>query len=334
MNPMPEPRPRADAPARPAPDTWPSVSVVLPVRDETAHLESAVESVLAQDYPVPFDVWLAVAPSKDGTEALAARLAERDPRVHVVPNPAGATPAGLNAAIRASAGDVVVRVDGHARLSPGYIRRAVETMRATGAVNVGGVQAAEGETPFERAVATAMTSWLGTGGSRFHVGGSPGPVDTVYLGVFDRSAGDAVGWFDEGLIRNQDYELNIRLRASGGVVWFDPELRVGYRPRSTVRALARQYYEYGWWKAEVLRRYPGSLRARQAAPAALPFVLAAGVLGARRWRPAALAPLGYAAALAVGSRGRWRVALAAATMHLAWGAGFAAGALGARGGRP
>ncbi|HWL42914.1 MAG TPA: glycosyltransferase family 2 protein [Ilumatobacter sp.] len=302
---------------------WPTVSVVMPVRNEAEGLAAAVAAVLTQDYPLAFDVCLAVAPSDDGTERIAAELAAADARVRVVPNPAGATPAGLNAAIAATTGDVVVRVDGHARLSPGYIRQAVTTLRATGAVNVGGVQAAVGETPFEQAVATAMTSLLGTGGSRFHVGGQPGPVDTVYLGVFDRAAGDAVGWFDERLIRNQDYELNIRLREAGGTVWFDPELSVTYRPRSTLRALAKQYYEYGWWKAEVLRQHPSSLKARQAAPAALPAVLAAAAVAGRWWRPAWLVPAGYAAAVAIGSKLNPRVVLATTTMHLAWGLGFA-----------
>lgn len=296
----------------------------MPVRNEAAGLAAAVQSVLAQEYPVRFDVCLAVAPSDDATEAIAQQLAAADSRVTVVANPSGATPAGLNAAIRATAGAVVVRVDGHARLSPGYIRRAVETMRRTGAVNVGGVQAAVGETPFERAVATAMTSWLGTGGARFHVGGAEGPVDTVYLGVFDRAAGDAVGWFDERLIRNQDYELNIRLRAAGGTIWFDPELSVTYRPRSTVRALARQYFEYGQWKAEVLRRHPESLKLRQAAPAALPVALAGALLAGARWRPALLVPIAYAMLVATAAKRRPRVALAAATMHVAWGVGFQA----------
>lgn len=318
-------------------DDWPSVSVVMPVRNEADHLELAVASILAQDYPRPFDVCLAVAPSRDGTEELAARLAAADPRVRVVANPAGVTPAGLNAAIAATDGAVVVRVDGHAELSPGYIHRAVETMRRTGAVNVGGIQDARGETPFERSVAAAMSSWFGTGGSRFHVGGVEGPVDTVYLGVFDRAAGDAVGWFDETLVRNQDYELNIRLRAAGGTIWFDPELRVSYRPRGSLRALARQYYEYGWWKAEVLRRHPESLRLRQAIPALAPVALGAGVVGGvvrRRWWAvpgAYLAAVG-AAAVSTPVHGGRRMDLAAIfpTMQLSWGVGFIRGALAGR----
>ncbi|TDT17301.1 glycosyl transferase family 2 [Ilumatobacter fluminis] len=303
-------------------DGWPSVSVIMPIRNEAEHLETAVASVLAQNYPIPFDVCLAVGPSDDDTESVAAQLAERESRVLVVPNPAGVTPVALNTAIAATSGEVVVRVDGHAALSDGYIRRAVETMIRTGAVNVGGMQVPTPETPFEEAVSVATTSWLGTGGASYRVGGDEGPVDTVYLGVFDRAAGDAAGWFAPDLIRNQDYELNIRLRQQGGTVWFDPELSVGYRPRRTWRALAKQYYEYGYWKAEVLRRHPESLRVRQLAPALLPVVLVASALagfGRRRyWLPIG----GYAAAVLAVARSPF-VAGVAAVSHLAWGAGAA-----------
>jgi succinoglycan biosynthesis protein ExoA len=223
-----------------------------------------------------------------------------------------------------------VRVDGHAELSPGYVRRAVETMCRTGAVNVGGRQVPKPETPFEEAVAAATTSWMGTGGATYRVGGEEGPVDTVYLGVFDRAAGDAVGWFDEALIRNQDYELNIRLRQAGGTVWFDPELWVGYRPRGTWKALAKQYYEYGWWKAEVVRRHPESLRARQVIPpvatAALAVSAVAATVGVRR---AALVPMLYGATcLAAGRRAstRWSTAGTVggvvAVMQTAWASGL------------
>ena len=309
-------------------DDWPTVSVVMPIRNEAEHLERAIESILSQHYPLPFDVCLAVAPSNDGTESLAKRLASGNDRVKVVSNPLGVTPAGLNAAIAATTGEVVVRVDGHSALSEGYIRRAVETMRLTGAVNVGGIQDAKGETPFEEAVAAAMTSWLGTGGSRFHVGGAEGSVDTVYLGVFDRAAGDTVGWFDERLVRNQDYELNIRLRKAGGTVWFDPELSVAYRPRGSIKALAKQYHEYGKWKAVVARKHPGSLRVRQVAPAAVTLAIAVGLIGGLR-RPRLLAiPFGYAALVVVAAAARepsdrrCRLAAALACSHLAWGFGF------------
>lgn len=304
----------------------------MPVRDAAEHLDATLAAVHAQDYPGPIDICLAVAPSTDGTEQRARRLAAAGDRVAVVDNRHGTTPAGLNAAIGATDGEVIVRVDGHAELSPGYIRRAVETMRRTGAVNVGGTQRAEGVTPFERAVAAAMTSRFGTGDAAFHYGGEEGPTDTVYLGVFDRRAVEAVGGFDETLDRNQDYELNIRLRQAGGTVWFDPALWVRYRPRGSLGALARQYFDYGRWKREVVRRHPRSMRWRQAAPPALVAALAGSLAVAVFRRPALIVPAAYlvsvaAAAVASGNGARetGRLALIFPTMHLSWGVGFLAG---------
>lgn len=313
---------------------WPDVAIVMPVRNEAAHLGDAVDAVLAQRYPGSITLCLAVAPSDDGTEAIARELADRHDSISIVPNPAGSTPAGLNAAIAATSAPVVVRVDGHSRLRPGYVERAVTTLRRTGAANVGGRQVPEPHGAFELAVADATTSWLGTGGAKYRVGAQEGPTDTVYLGVFDRAAGERVGWFDETLMRNQDYELNIRLRRAGGVVWFDPELEVGYRPRSSPRRLVRQYFEYGWWKSVVLRRFPDSLRLRQLVPAALPLVLVGSLVGASQRRSIALIPLGYAAScLAAGWQRRsspahaLRIARVLMITHLSWGVGFWVGLL-------
>ena len=313
-------------------ERWPTVSVIVPVRNESRHLRAAVAAILAQDYPLPFDVCLAVGPSNDGTEALAAEIAAADERVRVVDNPRGITPAALNAAISATTGEVVVRVDGHADLSPGYITTAVRSLQRTGAVNVGGVQRAEGTTPFERAVALAMSSPVGVGGARFHLGGEPGPVDTVYLGVFRREALEAVGMFDETLIRNQDYELNIRLREAGGTVWFDPDLWVTYRPRPTVRRLARQYFEYGTWKRRVVRMHPGSLRLRQAVPPVATIGVVGGLVVGAFWWPALAIPAAYATSIIAAAAvtgdswgARARLAVVFPTMHLSWGAGFLVG---------
>jgi glycosyltransferase involved in cell wall biosynthesis len=295
------------------------------VRNEAGHLAAAIDSIRDQDYPGRVRIVIGLAPSSDGTEQVAADLARADD-VTVVPNPAGVTPAGLNAAIRAGDAPVVVRVDGHSELSPGYVRRAVEILRETGAANVGGRQVPAPTTRFEEAVAAATTSWLGTGGASYRVGGEPGPVDTVYLGVFDRAAIESVGLFDEGLVRNQDYELNIRLRAAGSTVWFDPELWVSYRPRGSWSALARQYYEYGWWKAEVLRRHPDSVRLRQLVP---PFALAgvaAGLLVGLRRRPALIVPAAYVTAVTVAGRER-RAAVVLPVIHGSWTAGLLAGLL-------
>jgi len=311
---------------------WPNVSVVMPVRDEAAHLPAAVAAVLAQDYPTRLEVVLAVAPSTDDTAAVTRRLTEEDERVVLVDNPAGGTAAGLNAAISASSGEVVVRVDGHAELCDGYVRHAVATLQATGADNVGGIQRAVGTTPMQQAIAAAMTSRFGVGDARFHYGGGPGPVDTVYLGVFRRSALDRVGGFDETLVRNQDYELNWRLRNTGGTVWFDPELEATYRPRATLRALASQYLQYGQWKRVVVRRHPSSLRWRQLVAPAAVVANVVGLLVGLQWRPALLAPLTYLAATVLASLRadapwptRLRLPAVFAAMHHAWGLGFLRG---------
>jgi hypothetical protein len=226
-------------------DDWPPVSVILPVLNEERHLRDAVGSILGQDYPGELEVVLALGPSRDRTDAVAADLAARDPRIRTVRNPTGRTPEGLNRAIGASRHAVVARVDGHAELPDDYLRVAVETLRRTGADNVGGLMWAEGRTDFERAVARAMTSKLGVGNAPFHVGGDEGPADSVYLGVFRRDALDRVGGYDEVFSRAQDWEMNYRIRSTGGTVWFNPALRVAYRPRGTLRALASQYYHYG-----------------------------------------------------------------------------------------
>jgi succinoglycan biosynthesis protein ExoA len=310
---------------------WPDVDVVMPIRNEAEHLAAAVAAVRSQDYPGTVRIFLGVGPSDDGTEAVADALAASGDDLVVVANPSGVTPAALNAAISAGAAPVVVRVDGHSELSEGYIRRAVETMRRTGAANVGGLQVPVPTSPFEEAVAAATTSWLGTGGASYRVGGEEGPVDTVYLGVFDRSAIEAVGLFDERLIRNQDYELNIRLRKAGGTVWFDPQLSVGYRPRGSWRALARQYYEYGYWKAVVIRMHPDSARLRQMAPPVAVFGGVLLTLMSVRWRTLGIVPL---AAIAVLSReihrirarrtaGAARLALVLLTVPATWSIGLA-----------
>ncbi len=315
-----------------APAALPSLSVVVPLKESAATLQRCVDAITTQDYPGRFDVVLSVGPSSDGTEQIAQQAASRDPRVRVVDNPSGRTPAALNAGIAACDGEIVARVDGHAVIPPGYLRRAVETMLDTGADNVGGIQFAVGETPFEQAVAAAMTSRFGVGNASFHYGGEPGPTDTVYLGVFRRSALERAGGFDETLIRNQDYELNWRIRDTGGVVWFDPELRVRYRPRSSLRTLARQYFEYGYWKREVLRRHPRSTKLRQlVAPAAVvAHTAAVGLSVAHRPRwllvPGIYAGATVAASVAAG-RGRGagvtvRLPAVFAVMHHAWGIGF------------
>ena len=322
---------------------WPGVSVVMPVLNEERHLAAAVGKVLDQDYPGELEVILAVAPSIDRSAEIAAELAASDRRVRVVANPAARTPHALNLGLAAARHEILVRVDGHGELTDGYIRRAVELLAETGAANVGGVMDACGTTPFEEAVAAAYTTQLGLGGAAFHLASSPaGEAETVFLGAFRKEAVLAVGGFDESMHRAQDWELNYRLRRSGRRIWFSPELRVTYRPRSTLRELVSQMYGTGKWRREVVRRHRETINLRYLAPpvAVLGLVggTALGVLGAttgnRLLQAGFAAPVGYLAVVVAGSvtapegtslGARLRLPLVLAATHLSWGVGFLVG---------
>jgi succinoglycan biosynthesis protein ExoA len=315
------------------------VSVIMPVRNEQRHLEDAVGHVLAQEYPGEVEVVLAVGPSRDATLQIAERLAAADSRVTVVANPSGLIPAANNAAIKASRHPIVARVDGHALIPPGYLLQAVKTLQETGADDVGGIMAAEGVTPFEQAVAWAMTSPAGVGSARFHTGGQAGPADTVYLGVYRREALERAGGYDESYLRAEDWELNHRIRQGGGMIWFQPKLRVTYRPRATVTALAAQYFHYGRWRRVVSRQHAGTINLRYLTPPVTLLVIAAGLvaglIGAAAG-PAWLAlgfviPAAYlagilavtaSAAPRLAGRVLARLPVALVTMHMSWGAGF------------
>lgn len=312
-------------------DNHPAVSVIMPVRNEERHLVASVRRVLEQDYPGDVQLVLAVGPSRDGTEDVAASLAAEEPAVTVVANPSGLTPSGLNAAIAASDRPIVARVDGHAMLPRDYLRLAVDAIRETGADNVGGVMAAEGVTAFEKAVARAMTSWVGVGNARFHTGGAAGPAETVYLGVFRRAALERVGGYDESFLRAQDWEMNYRIRRSGGLVWFTPKIEVCYRPRSSLRTLARQYFDYGRWRRVVSRR-TGSINLRYLAPPTAVVLMGVGVgVAAAGWTLGLVVPGAYVVGVLAGSvwtgrglpgRARAYLPLVYATMHCTWGVGF------------
>ena len=308
----------------------PAVSVILPVLNEEAHLEDSILAILSQDYQGSFEVILALGPSRDRTNEIANALVARDARVKLVANPTGKTAAGLNLAVAASQNPVIVRVDGHAEIPKNYLTLAVEILRETGAVNVGGVMAAEGVTKFEKAVARAMRSPLGVGASRFHTGGAAGEADTVYLGSFRREAINQAGGFDERYTRAQDWELNHRLRKNGGLIYFDPRLQVTYRPRPTLRKLAKQYFQYGTWRRVVSRSHSGTINMRYLAPPVTLLGCAISIITGALINPILYLPAAvYALFVAVSSVAISRsirefISLLAIipTMHFAWGAGF------------
>jgi succinoglycan biosynthesis protein ExoA len=332
-----------------APDgsALPGVSYVMPVLNEAPYVRGAVESLLAQDYQGPYDITLAVGPSSDGTEHVVMELSREFANIRVVPNAAASTSAGLNAAIRASSHPIVVRVDAHSLLPSNYTSVAVETLLRTGADNVGGLMDAQGSTPFEKAVSLAYRSRIGLGGTQHHIGGEEGPAQTAYLGTFRRDRIEAAGLFDEEVRRGQDWELNKRLRDAGGEVWFTPRLTVTYQPRSSMKALGKQFFHTGMWRGELVRRFWAANTLRYFAPPLLVIVLAfsiiAGLLGIAgaiirsplgEFSWALLVPAAYLivvaiAALVVGKHEdfatKLRFCIVVPAIHLSWGVGFIGG---------
>jgi glycosyltransferase involved in cell wall biosynthesis len=311
-----------------------TVSVMMPVRNEQAHLVAAVESVLSQNYPGKLEIILAIGPSVDQTDRVAKELAAKHPNIKLIENPKGLTTSGLNLAIAQSTSDVIVRVDAHSELSPGYIARGVELLDQTGAVLVGGVMSAVGKTPLQKAVAFGYGSRFGLGGGSYHVGGKAGEAESAYLGIFDAKALKAVGGYDENIIRGEDWDLAQRLKAAGGKVWFSPELVVKYWPRANVKALAWQFYSTGVWRGELTRRAPGKASIRYFLPPVALLILvdlgllaSLGIIGELELIvPIALylLILSFASATAkqLGVLDRLAIFVALPVMHFSWAAGF------------
>ena len=310
--------------------TFPPVSVILPILNEERDLSNCISAILQQDYPSNIEVILALGPSKDKTTQIAEKLSELDSRIKLVNNPTGQTAAGLNLAIKASSYEIICRIDGHSEISNNYVKTAVEILQQKNAVNVGGLMHADSNTGLQRVIAQAMRSKLGVGSSKFHTGGSASESDTVYLGTYKKSAVIAAGGFDERYIRAQDWELNYRLRKNSGVIWFDPRLQVTYRPRSTFKKLARQYFQYGRWRRVISRQHKNTVNFRYLAPPVAVIINLLSVLFTFTINPIFITPfLIYLSTLIVGSLfiGRKVVdkllmPFVLATMHFFWGIGF------------
>ena len=309
----------------------PSVSIIMPVRNSGDHLRVSVQSILDQTYDSIDEIILGVGPSHDNTHEIASELEITDPRIIIVANPSGGTASALNAAASIAKGSYLVRVDSHSKLEKNYVQKAVDTMHRTNAANVGGMQKAEGMSTVQKSIAVAMTSQFGVGNSKFHYGGSEGPADTVYLGVYDTEVFRELGGFNEGLVRNQDYELNIRIRESGKIVWFDPNLIVSYSPRRSIASLFRQYFQYGQWKRVVIKMHPSSIKARQMAAPVLVISLLFGIASSlflSIW--GLVIPCVYLTSVLLASLisrtnsliERLCLLFIFPTMHIAWGLGF------------
>jgi glycosyltransferase involved in cell wall biosynthesis len=322
----------------PVPEKAPDAlaTIVVPARNEEAFIGPCLDSILAQDER-DLDVIVVDGGSTDRTVQIVQRYMRRDPRVRLVHNPDAIVPTALNAALRSARGRWLVRVDAHATIPPGYVRRAVHLLETGRWGGVGGRKDGVGRTPAGRAIAEAMTSRFGVGNSTYHHGTSPRLVDHVPFGAYPTALARALGGWDERCEVNQDFEFDYRLTSQGYRILFDPTLVIQWHCRQSVSELFRQYRRYGRGKALVVRLHPRSMKPRHALPPALVALLGGAiVVGTRRPRWGAMAMMPYAAAVlaasVLGGRrladwpARLRLPGAFLAMHVGWGLGFWEGA--------
>lgn len=319
----------------------PSVSVIIPCYNEQSTIRKLLESLRAQTYPLAkMEVVISDGLSSDGTRDVIAAFQREHANlsVRVVDNKAKTIPSGVNQAIRESRGEIIVRLDAHSMPIPEYVERCVDAHQSGKGDNVGGVWEIRpgADTWIAESISFAAAHPLGVGDAMYRRNAKPGAVDTVPFGSFRRELIQKIGAFDETLLANEDYEFNTRVREAGGVVWLEPSIRCVYFSRSTLGKLASQYWRYGFWKFKMLRRYPHTLRWRQALPPVFVFVLLALIVLSLSMP---LAQMGLALQLSsyffvLGLAGVrlaiktkkgfliWGLPLAIATMHISWGAGF------------
>jgi succinoglycan biosynthesis protein ExoA len=315
----------------------PFVSVIMPVRNEAAFIERSVGAVAAQDYPRDrIEILIADGMSRDGTREIISSLQQRHTNVRVIDNPGRIVAAGLNAALRETKGEIIVRIDGHCEVASDYLRQCVSHLLQTQVEAVGGPVETIGESLTARAIATAMSSRFGVGGSAFRVANSGTQfTDTVAFPAYRRSVIDRGGPFDEELVRNQDDEYNYRLRKLGVKILLASDIRSRYYSRATLAKLGSQYFQYGYWKVRVMQKHPRQMQLRQFVPLLFVVVLLAALLmtpifSAARYFTALILGL-YAVAVITASilsarKGKWQLLpllpIAFATLHLAYGLGF------------
>jgi cellulose synthase/poly-beta-1,6-N-acetylglucosamine synthase-like glycosyltransferase len=249
----------------------PTVSIIVPCYNEQDTIGLLLSAIYSQTYPrSKMDVVVSDGMSTDGTREEIEKYQEEyhDLNIQIVDNPKRNIPSALNRALEIAKGDIIIRLDAHSVPEDDYVKRCVNALQEGKGDNVGGVWIirTKGKGLLARSIMVAASHPLGVGGAQYRIGGTAQAVDTVPFGAFYRNLIRQVGMFDENLLSNEDYEFNARVRQAGGTIWFDPEIKSTYFARSSIPALAKQYWRYGYWKFRMLKRYPGTLRWRQALP--------------------------------------------------------------------
>ncbi|NLO26769.1 MAG: glycosyltransferase family 2 protein [Actinobacteria bacterium] len=318
----------------------PLVSILMPVRNEEAYIARSLGSVLAQDYPSELmEVIVSDGMSHDQTRTIIAQLQSEHPNVRLIDNPGRIAPTALNLATLAAHGEILIRVDGHCEIAPDYVRNCVRHLTQDGVEGVGGSVETIGETETARAIAVAMSSVFGVGGSAFRTVKDRNMLaDTIPFPAYTRELIDRVGPYDETMVRDQDDEYNYRIRESGGRLLLAADVRSRYYSRADMSSLWRQYFGYGYWKARVLWKHPRQMRARQFVPSVFVLCLTTPALFCLTSRTARRLLLAVASAyvaangmasVRAASSSEWRylprLPLAFAAMHLSYGIGFLLG---------
>lgn len=319
----------------------PEVSIIIPCLNEEKTISKLLESILHQTFPVErMEVVIADGMSDDQTRARIEQFqqAHSEMSIRVCDNPDRKIPVGLNIAIRAARAPILTRMDAHTLPALDYVEKSVVGLKAGLGANVGGVIDVKPSenTWIARSISIATAHPLGVGDAKYRWTTKAGTADTVAFGTYYKKTVESIGYYNETLLVNEDYEFNARLRASGGKVWIDPAIRAVYYSRSTFGALARQYFTYGFWKFKMLRKNPGTLRLRQALPPLFVFgVLMLLLLAVFNSLARTLLLAGLGAYLVILTCASLKVAIlqkdatlvvgvisAIMSMHFSWGAGF------------
>ena len=283
----------------------PLVSVICPIRNEADFIERCLGTVLASDYPRErLEVIVVDGLSDDGTREIVTRLAAEDTRLRLIDNPQRIVPFAMNRGIRESKGAVIIRVDGHAEVEPDFVRQSVAVLqRQSEAWVAGGPIETISTTYVGRTIAGAMSTPVGVGDSAFRLGTAEGFVDTIAFGAHWRWVFDKIGLFDEELVRNQDDEFNARLIQHGGKIYMSQSIRSRYYPRSSLKKLWRQYYQYGFWRIRTVQKLGQPASARQMVPLAFVSGLVLLIVAALIWPPLGWLLAVYAALYVLGLLG-------------------------------